>query len=101
MNWPKGDAVHPVVTVSVDEKPGVQAIQNVAPDLMPEPEGRSRVLRDHEYKRLGTLSILGGLDLHTGHVFAQVHERHRGREFILLLKGMDTYYRLNAPFASF
>jgi transposase len=88
----RGEEVHPVVTVSVDEKPGVQAIQNVAPDLMPEPGVHSRVMRDHEYKRLGTLSILAGLDLHTGHVFAEVHEKHRSREFILLLKDLDTYY---------
>jgi len=40
-----------VITVSVDEKPGVQAIQNIAPDLQPELGKRSRILRDYEYKR--------------------------------------------------
>ena len=90
------DEVHPVVTVSVDEKPGGQAIQNVVPDLMPEPGVRSRVMRDHKYKPLGTLSILAGLDLHTGHVFSKVHEKHRSREFILLLKDLDTYYPLES-----
>ena len=39
-----------VITVSVDEKPGVQAIANVAPDLPPKP-GRHPC---NEYKRLGT-----------------------------------------------
>jgi transposase len=81
-----------VITVSVDEKPGVQAIKNIAPDLMPEPGKRSRVMRDYEYKRLGTLSILAALDLHDGHVIAQVHDRHRSSEFISLLKEMDAYY---------
>jgi transposase len=81
-----------IVTVSVDEKPGVQAIQNIAPDLMPEPGKRSRIMRDYEYKRLGTLSILASLDLKDGHVIAQVHDRHRSIEFISLLKEMDTYY---------
>jgi transposase len=81
-----------MITVSVDEKPGVQAIKNIAPDIMPNPEKQSRILRDYEYKRLGTLSILAALDLHDGHVLAQVHERHRSREFIMLLEEMDAYY---------
>lgn len=80
------------ITVSVDEKPGVQAIKNVAPDLLPLPGKCPQVLRDHEYKRLGTVSILAALDLHTGHVIAQVHDRHRSKEFIELLKELDTYY---------
>lgn len=81
-----------IITVSVDEKPGVQAIKNIAPDIMPDPEKQSRVMRDYEYKRLGTLSILAALDLHDGHVIAQVHDRHRSSEFISLLKEMDAYY---------
>jgi transposase len=81
-----------VINVSVDEKPGLQAIKNIAPDKMPEPGKRSRIMRDYEYKRLGTLSILAALDLHDGHVIAQVHDKHRSREFISLLKEMDAYY---------
>ncbi|RPJ11240.1 MAG: IS630 family transposase [Deltaproteobacteria bacterium] len=82
----------PIITVSVDEKPGVQAIRNIAPDIMPEPGKQSRMMRDYEYQRLGTLSILAALDLHDGHVIAQVHDRHRSTEFISLLKEMDAYY---------
>ena len=81
-----------VITVSVDEKPGVQAIKNIAPDIMPEPGKQSRVMRDYEYKRLGTLSILAALDLHDGRMIAQVHDKHRSSEFISLLKEMDAYY---------
>ncbi len=81
-----------VITVSVDEKPGVQAIKNIAPDVMPQPGKQSRILRDYEYKRLGTVSILAALDLHNGHVFGQVHDKHRSFEFISLLKEMDAYY---------
>ena len=81
-----------VITVSVDEKPGLQAIKNIAPDIMPEPGKQSRIMRDYEYKRLGTLSILASLDLQDGHVIAQVHDRHRSREFISLLKDLDAYY---------
>jgi transposase len=81
-----------VITVSIDEKPGVQAIENTAPDLPPVPEKHSTVSRDHEYKRHGTLSILASLDLHDGHVLARVEERHRSREFVALLKDLDAYY---------
>lgn len=81
-----------IITVSIDEKPGVQAIENTAPDLPPMPGKHSTVSRDHEYKRHGTLSILASLDLHDGHVVARVEERHRSREFVALLKDMDAYY---------
>lgn len=81
-----------LVTVSVDEKPGLQAIANTAPDLPPVPGQHSAIGRDHEYKRLGTCSILAALDLHTGHVTARVERRHRSREFISLLKDLDAHY---------
>jgi DDE superfamily endonuclease/Homeodomain-like domain len=81
-----------IITVSVDEKPGLQAIANTAPDLPPVPGQHPGVSRDHEYKRLGTCSILAALDLHEGHVTARVERRHRSREFIALLKDLDRYY---------
>jgi hypothetical protein len=80
------------ITISVDEKPGLQALGNTAPDLPPVAGQHPTVGRDHEYKRLGTASILAGLDLHTGHVTARVEHRHRSREFIALLQDLDRYY---------
>lgn len=88
----RGEDAASVITVSVDEKPGVQAIANTAPDLSPVPGKYRTWSRDHEYKRHGTLSILAALDLHNGEVIAQVHPRHRSREFILLLKDLDAHY---------
>ncbi len=85
-------AVPSVITVSVDEKPGVQATENKAPDLPPVPGKYPQVGRDPEYIRHGTLSILASLDLHDGHVVARVEERHRSREFVALLKDLDAYY---------
>jgi len=92
-----GGAVHdgrpnPVYTVSVDEKPGVQAIGLTAPDLPPTPGKASCVGRDYEYVRHGTVSILAGIDLHSGHIFANVEDRHRSVEFIALLKKLDEHY---------
>src|SRR5438552_4622418 len=89
---PRGAGRPTVITVSVDEKPGLQAIANTAADLPPVPGKHPDVGRDHEYKRLGTCSILAALDLHEGHVTARVERRHRSREFIALLKDLDQYY---------
>lgn len=86
------DALLPVITVAVDEKPGVQAIANTAPDLPPVAGEHPETARDHEYKRLGTCSILAALDLHDGHVTARVERRHRSHEFIRLLQDLDAYY---------
>jgi transposase len=92
---PSRDDTKKIVTLSVDEKPGIQAIKNIAPDLPPKPGKHPRMSRDYEYKRLGTVSLLAGLDLHDGHVIAQVHDRHRSREFIMLLKEIDAFYPEN------
>lgn len=81
-----------VITVSVDEKPGVQAIGHTAPDLPPKIGKYMAWSRDYEYKRFGTVSILAALDLQTGHVIGQVRRRHRSREFVDLMKALDEYY---------
>jgi transposase len=78
--------------VSYDEKPGIQAIGTTAPDRPPLPGTSSTVMRDHEYKRHGTLTLMAGIDLLTGHVHALVKERHRSREFIEFLKLLDAAY---------
>jgi transposase len=87
-----GGMIPVIITVSVDEKPGLQAVANTAPDLPPVPGKHAGLGRDHEYKRLGTCSILAALDLHNGHVTARVERRHRSREFVALLKDLDAHY---------
>jgi transposase len=81
-----------MVTISVDEKPGVQALANTAPDRPPVPGKHPAQGRDYEYRRLGTCSILAGLDLGTGKIIARVERRHRSREFIALLRELDAAY---------
>src|ERR1700739_4561245 len=81
-----------VAFISYDEKPGIQAIANTAPDLPPEPGKHDCVARDHEYQRLGTLNLLAGIDLLTGRVHACVEDRHRSREFVGFLKMLDAAY---------
>ena len=80
------------VFVSYDEKPGIQAIGGVAPDLAPQPGRHAATGRDYEYRRLGTLTLMAGLDLVTGHIHRAVVERHRSREFVAFLRQLDGAY---------
>ena len=82
----------PIYSVSVDEKPGVQALGTTAPDLPPVPGKHAGIGRDYEYVRHGTLSILAALDLHTGVMIANVELRHRSVEFVALLRRLDEHY---------
>lgn len=81
-----------VAVVSFDEKPGIQAISNIAPDLPPVPGQYSSVGRDYEYVRHGTVSLMAGIDLLNGHVHGTVVDRHRSREFVAFLKTLDAHY---------
>jgi len=81
-----------VGVLSYDEKPGIQAIGNTAPDLPPVPGRHAQVGRDHEYKRYGTVSLLAGIDLLNGEVLGLVRDRHRSTEFIEFLQLADQHY---------
>ena len=78
-------------TLSYDEKPGIQAIATTSPDLQPTIEN-GVTMRDYEYKRLGTLSLLAGIDLLTGEAFPLVSETHKSSDFISFLKLLDQRY---------
>lgn len=79
------------VTLSYDEKPGIQALGNIAPDLPPT-QKHSTVGRDYECKCLGTVSLLAGIDLLTGKVIPQVSDTHKSSDFIEWLKKVDSMY---------
>ena len=81
-----------MVIVSYDEKPGIQAIGNKHPDLMPVEGKHPTISRDYEYIRYGTLSLLAGIDLFTGVIHYKVRDQHRSIEFIEFLKDLDSYY---------
>jgi transposase len=78
-------------TISYDEKPGIQAIANTSADRMPTVANGYRQ-RDNEYKRLGTLSLLAGIDLLTGEAIPLVRETHKSSDFIEFLKILDCKY---------
>ena len=79
------------ITVSYDEKPGIQAIANTSDDLRPT-ERNGEVLRDYEYKRLGTVSLLAGIDLLTGEAIPLVSDTHKSADFVRFLKILDLKY---------
>jgi len=80
-----------VNTLSYDEKPGIQAIANTSPDRMPTSANGYRQ-RDYEYKRLGTLSLLAGIDLLTGEAIPFISETHKSSDFISFLSLLDVKY---------
>ena len=88
--WEEGQEVH---VVSYDEKPGIQAIANTAPDMRPEPGvAGGAVSRDAQYRRLGTLSLLAGIDLLTGEAVPLVSDTHKSSDYIEFLKVLDAKY---------
>lgn len=91
-----GDIIVPegapmVHTISCDEKPGIQAIATTSEDLRPSGKNGC-IYRDYEYKRLGTLSLIAGLDLLTGEAIPVVSETHKSSDFINLLNKLDEKY---------
>ena len=77
--------------LSYDEKPGIQAIANTSDDLMPT-EKNGVIKRDYEYKRLGTVSLLAGIDLQTGDAIPLVSDTHNSDDYIAFLKMLDDKY---------
>ena len=77
--------------LSYDEKPGIQAIANIAEDKMPNKDN-GVIKRDYEYKRLGTLSLLAGIDLQTGEAIPLVSDTHNSQDYIEFLKKLDDKY---------
>jgi len=87
----------PLITVSYDEKPGLQALAPTSPDRPPRPGQYPRHTRDYEYQRLGTVSLLAGMDLHTGRVTEVVHDTHKSSDFIAFLQKLDASYPIGIP----
>ena len=49
-------------------------------------------MRDGEYKRLGTISLLAGIDLLSGEAIPLVRDTHKSEDFIDFLKILDAKY---------
>ena len=88
---PWGDDKETVHVLSYDEKPGIQAIATTSEDLLPDGK-HSTINRDYEYRRLGTLSLLAGIDLQTGEAIPLLSETHNSKDYIEFLKILDSKY---------
>lgn len=85
------DGQNGTITISYDEKPGIQAIANTADDLRPTGT-HGFIGRDSEYKRLGTVSLLAGMDLVTGEIIPLVRDTHKSADFVAFLTILDEKY---------
>ena len=70
-----------VHTVSIDEQTGIQALERIAPDLLPKPGKIAR--REYEYTRHGTLCLFGNLHVATGEILAPMLRQTRTEEDFL------------------
>lgn len=87
--WEEDEEV--VHVLSYDEKPGIQAIATTSEDLLPD-KNHCTINRDYEYRRLGTLSLLAGIDLQTGEAIPLVSVTHNSTDYIEFLKILDNKY---------
>lgn len=85
----EGQVTH---VLSYDEKPGIQAIATTGEDLYPDQSHGGVIKRDYEYKRLGTVSLLAGIDLQTGEAIPLVSDTHNSRDYIAFLEKLNAKY---------
>lgn len=82
--------LHPpdrAVVLCVDEKSQIQALDRSQPVLPMRPGQVER--RTHDYTRYGTTSLFAALDMATGKVIGEFHQRHRAVEFRKFLIRID------------
>lgn len=75
------------LVLCVDEKAQIQALDRTRPLLPMRPGQVER--RTHDYRRHGTTSLFAALEVKSGRVIGQLHQRHRAREFRQFLDTID------------
>jgi transposase len=75
------------IVLSVDEKSQIQALNRTQPVLPMMPSTPERYTPD--YLRHGTTTLFAALDVKTGKVIGQCHQRHRSLEFRKFLNYID------------
>jgi transposase len=83
--------LHPpdrAVVLCVDEKTQIQALDRTQPLLPLRPGMAER--RSHDYVRNGTTSLFAALDVATGKVIGEFHQKHRSIEFKKFLQTIDS-----------
>jgi transposase len=75
------------LVLCVDEKSQIQALDRTQPILPMLPTTPQRAT--HDYARHGTTSLFAALDVGSGRVYEQLHQRHRATEFGAFLRHLD------------
>jgi transposase len=78
------------IVLSVDEKTQIQALDHTQPMLPLRPGQVER--HTHDYKRNGTTSLFAALEVGTGEVTTEVHERHTAADFLAFLNLLARTY---------
>lgn len=73
--------------ICADEHTSIQPRPRLAPTRAAKPDCPTTV--EHEYKRCGTLNLLGALDTRSGYVWGEIADRKRQSEFLALLARID------------
>jgi transposase len=72
------------IVFCVDEKTSIQALDRTQPGL-PLKKGRCNTMT-HDYKRNGTTTPFAALDVATGEIKGECHQKHTHKEFLSFLK---------------
>lgn len=83
------------IVLCVDEKSQIQALDRTQPGL-PIKKGRCGTMT-HDYKRNGTTTLFAALEVLSGRVIGQCHERHRNEEFLRFLRRLDREFPGKTP----
>jgi transposase len=75
------------IVFCVDEKTSIQALDRTQPGL-PLKKGRCNTMT-HDYKRNGTTTLFAALDVATGEVKGECHQKHTHKEFLSFLKKIE------------
>lgn len=75
------------MVLCVDEKSQIQALDRTQPMLPLAPGLPQR--RTHDYVRHGTTTLFAALDVATGKVIGETHQRHRSSEFLKFLRTIE------------
>lgn len=83
------------IVLCVDEKSQIQALDRTQPGL-PLKKGRCGTMT-HDYKRNGTTTLFAALEVLSGRVVGECHERHRNQEFLRFLRRLDKEFPGKVP----
>lgn len=78
------------VVLSIDEKPGMQALERRFPDRGPAPGRRPR--REFEYKRHGTQTLIAAFDVRSGRVVASCGETRTAQDLVRFMDRIAVLY---------